>query len=220
MSALGAEFNTGLTEEQISAAFQKALSVMTNEQIESLVNSEASARLEADNNFNTAIYKMINSGDKNLLNITQAQTQTINGVVFTVNSDYSITLSTPNGAATGNAFFSIPITLPALQLYFTGMPGDGGSSSYRMELRSPTATGGIYQVCESQTPVPFTPTSEWTGYFNIRVSSGYSFQSPQTVYPMISERWKYAFTNTYVPYRPSYQKLYEMVLALQNGQNT
>ncbi len=217
MASNGADFNTGLTEEQIATAFQRALGDMTDAQITELINLETSTREGEVSLLNNAIYKMINSGDKNLLDLTSAQTQTISNVLFTVNSDYSITMSSPNGASTASAFFSVPITLPALQLNFSGMTEAGGSSSYRLELRSPTASGNIYQLVDSSTPTPFTPSSEWTGYFNIRVASGYTFTSPTTVYPMISERWKYAFTNTYVPYRPSYQKLYEMVRALQNA---
>ncbi len=188
----------------------------TYEQIDALpaqLSDEIETREEADAVQMAGIVNLINEGAKNVLNISAAQTQTINGVIFTVNDDYSITLTGKN-TGSGAAFFSIPVTIPAGLYYFTGMPESGGSSSYRLELRSPTATGSVNITNEGDAPVSWGPSSDYTGYFNIRVASGYEFTTAKTVKPMICERWKYAFSSQYAPYRPSLNDLWAMIQAL------
>lgn len=175
-----------------------------------LIAEETAARTAADATLTSGIVKLIDEGAKNVLNISAAQTQTTNGVTFTVNDDYSITLTGKN-TGSGAAFFSIPVTIPAGLYYFTGMPESGGSSSYRLELRSPTATGSVNITNEGDAPVSWGPSSDYTGYFNIRVASGYEFTTAKTVKPMICERWKYAFSSQYGPYRPSLNDLWAMI---------
>lgn len=175
------------------------------------ITAEETAREEADAVQMAGIVNLINEGAKNVLNISTAQTQTTNGVTFTVNSDFSITCS---GKATATAFFSMAVSFPAGAYYFSGMPESGGSGSYRLELRTGSASGSVFQTNESATPTAFTRDNPWTGYFNIRVANGYEFTESKTVYPMISERWKYGITSQYVPYRPSLNDLWAMIQAL------
>lgn len=176
-----------------------------------LVSEETAARIAADTTQMNGIIGLINEGAKNVLNISTAATQEVNGVTFTVNSDFSITCS---GKATSTAFFSMAVSFPAGAYYFSGMPESGGSGSYRLELRTGSASGSVFQTCESTSPVAFTRDNPWTGYFNIRVANGYEFTSAKTVKPMICERWKHTLTDQYVPYRPSLNDLWAMIQAL------
>lgn len=174
------------------------------------ITAEETAREEADAAQMAGIVNLINEGAKNVLNISTAQTQEVTGVTFTVNSDFSITCS---GKATTTAFFSIPVSFPAGAYYFSGMPESGGSGSYRLELRTGSTSGSVFQTNESTTPTAFTRDNPWTGYFNIRVANGYEFTEAKTVKPMISERWKHSLTDKFVPYRPSLNDLWAMIQA-------
>lgn len=185
-----------------------------NDLLQDMADSQANIDLAQDEDINAntdAIKALVNNPEpKNLLNLLSATTQTVNGITFTVNPDYSITFS---GTASSTAFFSIPVTIPPGSYYFTGMTETGGASSYRLELRSPTATGTVSLLNESTTPTAWGPSSTYTGYFNIRVASGTNIDplEPKTVYPMISLRWKYNISSDYVPYAPSNMDLYNLI---------
>ena len=178
------------------------------------LTAEETARANADAAQMNGIIGLINEGSKNVLDISSAQTLVIGDLTFTVNSDFSITLSGKNSGSSA-AFFSIPVTIPAGLYYFTGMSESGGSGSYRLELRTPTATGTVSLTCENTAPVSWGPSSTYNGFFNIRVAAGYEFTTAKTVKPMICERWKYNITDLYVPYRPSLNDLWAMIKALQ-----
>lgn len=189
-----------------------------NDILQDMADSQTNIDLAQDEDINAntdAIKALVNNPEpKNLLNLLSATTQTVNGITFTVNSDYSITFSGNNN--TGNAaFFSVPVTIPPGSYYFTGMTETGGSGSglYRLELRSPTATGTVNLVNDSTTPTAWGPTTTYTGYFNIRVANGTNIDplEPKTVYPMISLRWKYNISNAFVPYSPSNMELYNLI---------
>ena len=177
------------------------------------ITAEETAREEADATQMAGIVNLINEGAKNVLNISTAQTQTAGTLTFTVNSDFSITLTGKNNTGSA-AFFSMAVSFPAGAYYFSGMPESGGSGSYRLELRTGTAQGSVFQTCESATPTAFTRDNPWTGYFNIRVANNYEFTEAKTVKPMICERWKYSLTDKFVPYKPSLNDLWAMIQAL------
>ena len=132
---------------------------------------------------------------RNLLDLRSAESQTINGITFTVNDDCSITI---RGTASSSAFFSVPVVLPAGNKVFFGMTEEGGADSYRLELIA-TTQGNVYQISASVIPTVFTRSEEWTGYFNIRVANGYTFDNPVTVYPMIMLKGDYAKCSKYAP---------------------
>lgn len=78
---------------------------------------------------------------KNLLNIT-AQSQTINGVTFTVNEDGSVTT---NGTATANANFALStMSLPVGDYVLSGCPAGGGYSTYSVFIQ--TGNNAIYDT--------------------------------------------------------------------------
>ena len=166
-----------------------------------------------------ALVGLIDSGAKNVLNTRAMQTQTASGTTCTctVNSDFSMTLTGKNTGSSA-VFFSIPVSFPKGDYYFTGMPGTGSSSTYRMELRTNSTMGNVYKTVESNLPVDISRDSDWSGYFNIRVASNYDFGSTGvTVKPMICSKIAWLISNTYVPYIPSMAQMYDMIQAIQNG---
>ena len=164
-----------------------------------------------------AIIELIDSGAKNVLNTRAMQTQTASGTTCTctVNSDYSMTLTGKNTGSSA-VFFSIPVSFPKGDYYFTGMPGAGSSSTYRMELRTNSTMGIVYKTVESNLPVDISRDSDWSGYFNIRVASNHDFGSTGvTVKPMICSKIAWLISHAYVPYIPSMAQMYDMILAIQ-----
>ena len=198
-------FSTGLTRQQITTALQNGLDAAT--QADLLLKADASdlaaeetARGQADTRISAAVAALIDSGDKNVLDITAAQSQAGSGTLqFTVNADYSITMTGKCGSSA--SFFSLPVSLPTGLLIFSGMPEDGDSNSYRMELRNGTAMGTIHANCDKAAGVEVIHLSDWEGYFNIRVGANYDFGSTgKTVYPMICLSAYWQITQKYVPY--------------------
>ena len=125
---------------------------------------------------------------------------------------------TLTGKNTGSSavFFSIPVSFPKGDYYFTGMPGAGSSSTYRMELRTNSTMGIVYKTVESNLPVDISRDSDWSGYFNIRVASNHDFGSTGvTVKPMICSKIAWLISHAYVPYIPSMAQMYDMILAIQ-----
>ena len=165
------------------------------------LTAEATARAAADTTQLAALTALIDNGDKNVLDLTSAQSQAGTGTLqFTVNADLSITCTGQCG--TSASFFSIPVTFPAGQYMFSGMPEDGGSSSYRMELRTGSAQGTMYVNGDSAAGNTVNAQTAFTGYFNIRVGANYNFGSTgKTIKPMICDRAYWAISTKYVPHR-------------------
>ena len=154
-----------------------------------------------------ALISVINRGPKNALDLSAAQTTTDAGVTFTVNSDFSITCT---GQATATAWLHVPVTVPAGIYYVTGMPEDGGTGTYRIDFR-PTPTGTPTFVLDTENPKTWTVSTPYTGYFNIRVGSGYDFGAGATLFPMMSIPDEYKMTPDYVPYAPTNRQLLELI---------
>lgn len=165
------------------------------------------AKSQIDDYIYPAIRALINRGAKNVLNLLSAASDTVNGITFTVNSDLSITIS---GTASATAFYSVPVTIPAGSYWYSGMPEDGSSSTYRLELRL-TPAGAVSSTNDSETGVAFVRNTDYSGYFSIRVASGYEFQTPVTVRPMISPKLYYTITPDYVPYSPTNAELAALI---------
>lgn len=153
------------------------------------------------------IAQLINDGAKNVLDLTPAATTTDNGITFTVNSDFSITLT---GIASATAWIHVPVTIPAGDYIFKGLTEDGSTSTYRLDLRN-TPTSGVMGVCDSEDGNPLSLASDFTGYFNVRVASGYDCGAGVTVYPMIALEKYLEITQEYRPYAPTNKQLFDMI---------
>ena len=157
-----------------------------------------------------ALSSLINRGAKNALNIESATTTTDNGVTFTVNADLTITI-TGSAIAPNNGWFIVPVVVPDGQYIFSGMPEDGGTSSYRQELRT-SPRGSVIGTNTETTGNTITISSGGaTIYYHIRAASGYDFGAGVTVYPMLSIPAEHAIDDTYKPYAPTNRELYKMI---------
>lgn len=154
-----------------------------------------------------ALISLINRGAKNALDLSAAQTVTDAGVTFTVNADSSITCT---GAASATAWIHVPVTIPPGTYYVTGMPEDGSASTYRIDFRL-TPTGTTVFVADTEAPKTWTLAAAWSGYFNIRVGSGYDFGTGATVRPMLSQPDQYNISDAYVAYAPTNRELLDLI---------
>lgn len=167
------------------------------------------SRYSLDNYIFPAVRKLANDGAKNRLNLAAAQTVTDNGITFTVNSDFSITMT---GSTTSTAWLHVPVTVKAGTYKFVGMTEQGGSSgSYRLEFRQ-TETSGVLFVCDTMAGITATFDEDKTCFFNVRVNN-YDFgaDNSKTVYPMLCVPALYNVTSEYVPYAPTNRELFEML---------
>lgn len=137
---------------------------------------------------------------KNLLKIT-AQTTTVNGVAFTVNSDGSITA---NGTASADAALDIGggFALSRSEKYIlTGCPSGGGDSAYRLYgLETVGWTGVGSDVGEG---AEFTPYTDNQCVYRIVIRSGVTADD-LTFYPML--RYADISDDTFEPYKPSIEE--------------
>lgn len=150
-----------------------------------------------------ALIDLVNNGAKNILKNTATSTE-LNGVTFTVNPDGSVTAT---GTATANADFTVSNLTgypTSGQYILSGCPEGGGINTYRVQ---------IYQVVgDFGSGAEFTSQDGLKVY--IRISSGQTVNN-LVFKPMICSKAEWDISKTYQPYRPSYQELYDMVLALQ-----
>lgn len=172
--------------------------------------------------------ELVDSGAKNVIQVdelglsgTHGTTYTNEGVQFVLNSDGSVTCTrseTSSNAALcnirydGGAFYANSFCDGNHVL--AGCPSGGGVSTYRLEAHGTTSAS--YDVQDNGNGVVLT---SYTGASNIiiriRISPDYS-PNGLVIKPMICTKAAWAISQTYQPYRPSYQELYERVVALEN----
>lgn len=117
---------------------------------------------------------------KNLI-ISTAQTQTINGVTFTVNNDGTITA---NGTATGNITYFVANVAPLNKgdtYILTGCPSGGGATTYEMCM------AGVY-AHDYGTGAIHKPLSNMTFDIRIMIHSGVAIN--KTFSPMLRNVYK------------------------------
>ena len=130
------------------------------------------------------------------------------GVTYTLNSDFSITA---NGTATGgNANFVLSprggFSIETGNWVLSGCPAGGSTSTYNISIASTASDTG--------------DTAEFTSCSSvltrIYVIDGTTINN-LTFKPMVCSKAEWLASQAYVPYRPSYQELYERVKALENA---
>lgn len=153
-------------------------------------------------------------GSHNHLQCT-ATSRTHNGVVFTVNSDGTITA---NGTASGNAYVvvgSVSITGGLFDGHhrLCGCPTGGSNTKYALY-----AASGNYSRYDYGQSILLTPTTI-TGNISV-VAMVYSGTKVDNLVfkPMICHESDYTISgvNTYTQYAPTNRELYEMILNLQS----
>ena len=148
---------------------------------------------------------------KNVLN-NAAITQTLNTVVFTVNSDKSVSLG--NNTASANTFFFSDeyTTLPAGTYVLSGCPENGDYyNSYDLRL---VKSNDSEVATDSGSSTQFTLSEDTTFRYLIRVKSGQSTNG-LVFYPMVCTLADWNKSHEYEPYyvpvkdRPTYVKIAE-----------
>lgn len=133
---------------------------------------------------------------------------TWNGVTFTINSDFSVTV---DGTATGNTAVLVLSQTGGFSIeegswILSGCPEGGSGTTYNIAIAGTVSDTGN--------------TAEFTAVTNklvrLYVVSGTTADG-LIFKPMICSKAEWNISQAYQPYRPSYQELYERILALEGG---
>lgn len=178
----------------------------------------------------SAAAEVVDGGAKNLYhferidktntgNLTTEYTDTISGnnITYTLNSDYSITVNgTTSDSGTGS-YCNMFVTDKWLHIedfcdskhYLSGAPTG-------IVLRARANNSADYQV--DQTGDAAVLKSGFTGiiFLQIVVAKGKTIDN-LVCKPMICTAADWNVSHTYQPYRPTYQELYERIVALENA---
>lgn len=170
----------------------------------------------ANNATNGRLARLVDQGAKNILNWS-ATTSTIQGVTFTINNDDRTvsTSGTANQRAQKPLNFSIPSTLPAGQYVLSGCPEGGAVGStvkYCLYVWDTTANSRV-SLNDTGNGVTFDWIPDSTHQYNIGVDIRAGNNADGLVFrPMITESWKYALSQAFVPYSPTNAELAKMIL--------
>lgn len=183
--------------------------VYTKSEVDSLltpITDDIMSLYTADSDLRGNISKLINDGAKNRLNVFQTASQTINNVIWTINSDGTVTA---NGQASANSFlYLIPNNTNiayGVETFISGCPSGGSASTYEIQVAQ---TGGTtYHDYGDGELIPFDYVYR---YFVCCVRSGYTANN-LIFRPMICDSWKYDFTPEFVPYSPTNAEIMSII---------
>lgn len=189
---------------------------LTTAQLNAVNSGITAEKLQADE---SALVELVDGGAKNVLQFDgmSSPSGSADNITFTYNSDGSITV---NGYTTdaGTAYVY-------LRLNGSNINADTWCNGNYVLSGCPTNDSGLslqargtdYTKSESGTGVELTPYSG-SGAVRITVMVAKSSTIDNlTIRPMICSKAAWDISQTYQPYRPSYQELYERVLALEAG---
>ncbi len=151
-----------------------------------------------------------NDSSKNRLKVTRSGV-TVNGVIFTVNSDGTVTA---NGTAAGTDYTRFDVSTEmrveiGKTYVLSGSPALSGVllqySDKATYARSDTGTGVEFEARNTGSPTVI-----------IRITAG-TVLNNVTFKPMICTPEEWAVSQEFVPYAPTNRELYEMILSLQSG---
>ncbi len=170
------------------------------------VNSGITAKLTADE---AALAEVVDNGAKNLLNLGEPE-QLPSGVTVVNNDDGTYSISANITANTSVAF---AINLKEGGVFrLSGCPTGGGTSSYLLRINnvSGSAISGTSDTGNGSDEFQLT-----AGNYQVAVRFAAGTYSNLTFKPMLCTAADYAVSQKFVPYRPSWQEMYEMIQALQ-----
>ena len=173
---------------------------------------EAIGKVEkkADDNKNN-ILSVANTGRKNVLRYNNNSTSSAAGVVYTINSDGSITADVSGKTGLSYIILMLDSSNVDVKPYctgnyiLTGCPSGGGDSTYQMY-----AASGSYVKRDYGDGVVLSETEQANVYLIIRIESAYSGGNI-TFKPMIR---LVGTDSTFEKWAPSNAELYDMILAL------
>lgn len=185
--------------------------VYTKSQVDSLLSDTDATIALIDHRVDDVqgeIGKLIDEGAKNKLNVFNTASQTINGITWTINADGTVTA---NGTATANSFlYLIPNNTNiayGIETHISGCPSGGSSTTYEIQV---AMVGGTTYHDYGDGQV--IPDSYVYRYFVCAIRSGQTV-SDLVFKPMITEAWKYALSQAYVPYSLTNAELTKLILA-------
>lgn len=228
-----ANFNTGMTKEQLITALTNGLNAATESDINALsarleleieekadstdLAAETTAREQSDSRHNAALVKLIDSSAKNLLEMTQTQTtitRTSGNSSMTAVYDKTagtVTLTGTHYAADSAfafEFYSGAATetkeIPAGTYHLSGCVAGGSTSSYRAALN------GITGAVDIGNGVTFTLEEPQYAAWRILVSGNCSLDGA-VFKPMVCPQEVWEISDKFVPYCPTISELYEMI---------
>ncbi len=188
-------FNTGEEVDEALTAGLQSKSALVD-----LVDGGAKNRLPFND---LAVIKAKNTGGTWVDNA-----YTWNGVTFTINSDFSVTVE---GTATGgNAVLVLSPTggfsIEEGSWILSGCPEGGSGTSYNIAIAGTVSdTGNTAEF-----------TSATSKLVRLYIVSGTTVDN-LVFKPMVCSKAEWTISQAYQPYRPSYQELYERILALEGG---
>lgn len=162
-----------------------------------------------------ALVELVDSGPKNELS-WNAVDKVHNGITFTVNGDGTVTADGTNDG-TANSFISIKI-MTAAEIgaeagdILSGAPENDAGAYISLEER-----GGSYRTyvkdmgAGNTIPAISTEVNVYIVIPKNKTVDNIIFR------PMICSAAAWAISHEFQPYRPSYQEMYDMILALQGG---
>lgn len=173
--------------------------------------------LEAEDR--AALVQQVDGGAKNMLPMTHADGSiTRYGVTCTWDSNSgTMTLNGTHSSGDSTAIFEFyagpadaTTILPTGSYALTGCPTGGSTSTYRAILTQ------ITEAVDIGTGVIFELSEPHYAAYRILISGNVTVNN-MVFKPMICTASDYAISPAFVPYRPSWQKMWEMIQALQNG---
>lgn len=213
-----ANFNTGMTKQQIITALIKGLESMSESEVQSAIataiatkqDALTTAQIAAANSGITseklsadeaALSEQVDTGAKNVLKNGET-TRTISGVTFTVGADGSVTLSgTASANITSFAFVvSQPCPTDTATYILSGCPAGGAYNTYKMDILNGSASGSVV-VADYGTGAEFLWADITNGAYTarIRIQSGTNCDGLK-FHPMICKKTDWDISQAYQPY--------------------
>ncbi|MBO7450687.1 MAG: hypothetical protein J6U54_09985 [Clostridiales bacterium] len=173
--------------------------------------------------YDDALVELVDSGPKNVLEMTQTQTSITRsngnssmtavydktaGTITLTGTHYSADSAFAFEFYSGNAVDTRQI--PAGTYHLSGCYPGGSTSTWRAVL---TNISGAVDIGNG---AYFTITEQTYCAYRILVSGNCTLDGA-VFYPMVCPKSLWGVSKAFKPYRPSYQDLYNMVKALQNG---
>ena len=211
-NALNSSSSNPVQNKVVKNALDNKQAILTVLQLAAVNSGITAEKLQVDeSNISksiAALIELVDGGAKNKLSIG-TPTSVPTGLTCTRNDDgtYTVsgTLSAPN---------SISFNVDSIDgdLILSGCPEGGGNDTYLLRItKSGSQVAGSVDTGNGSDAF----TMDGTGYaLNIRFAAG--TYADVVFKPMICAKSAWDISHSYVPYRPSYQELYEMVLALQS----
>ena len=199
------------TEQQLTAMN----SGITGEDVEQIGTNETNILKDT-----AALVEVIDSGAKNVIHIPDSFTlQDADRTSATINADGTITvnvLSTLPGSRT----ITYMVTIPSGTYHFScgENSGTGDNSNYDCYISDTSTSPATTLIRDNDDAAPGTEATISAGTYRVTIR----MRTPATVgaytfKPMLCSIAAWNISQAYQPYRPSYQELYDRVVALEQA---